>query len=50
MKFDELPSGTRVFVDDSIVIATMRLHQIKHLATFDRDFDHVAGIEICGPA
>lgn len=34
---------------DALIVATMRRHQITHLATNDNDFDHVPGVTVWKP-
>jgi predicted nucleic acid-binding protein len=43
-------SRNGLMVNDSLVVATMRAHGLTALATADKDFGEVEGIEIFGPA
>jgi predicted nucleic acid-binding protein len=37
--------GTEIDVRDAVHAAVMLNHDVRHIATFDRGFDHVEGIE-----
>jgi predicted nucleic acid-binding protein len=63
MRLDKLPDGVTVFVDasrwarqnyglmanDSLIIAFMHKHRIRHLITNDSDFEQIPDIKVWLP-
>ena len=49
MLLSNLPDRSRVFSDDSLIVAVMRRHGLKDLASNDKDFKRVREIRLWTP-
>jgi predicted nucleic acid-binding protein len=45
----QVASADGLLANDALIVATMRRHEITHLATNDDDFDHLPGLTVWKP-